>query len=101
VSEHKITGFSCLPPAPPQPDLITIGKNPENPIGYWPTKEQAVEAFAFQFKDLAIRAVVLENYLEVHKFPELTQTKVVDEETKNWNDANWRMIGIFRLKEKS
>ena len=101
MSEHKITGFSCLPPPIAQPDLITIGKNPANPIGYWPTKEQAVEAFAFQFKDLAIRANGLGNYLEVHKFPELIQTKVVDKETKNWSDAKWRMIGIFRLKEKT
>lgn len=68
-----------------------IGGNPDNPDGgYWGTKEEAINAFATQFSNLAQHAK--HKFLFVRIGPELVQSGFFDDE-----NVKWRMIGRFSI----
>jgi hypothetical protein len=101
MSEHPtLFGFGNEKPAEDYPFEFTkhvfIGANPDDPDGYWNTREEAIINFAFQFSELATDAQ--SHFLFVRKAPACFQNKEFG------GDIKYRMIGRFglaKLKEKN
>ena len=101
MSEHpKLFGFGKEDPIENYPleftDQVLIGANPDDPEGYWNTREEAIINFALQFSELATDAHG--HFLFVRKAPACFQN------TEFGGDIKYRMIGRFgiaKLKEKN
>ena len=77
-------------------DNRLVGANPDQPEGYWDTKDEALVNFAVQLSEMA--HIAQGHHLFVRRAPELVQTNQFEGGTK------WRMIGRFsiaKLKDKN